>query len=254
MTNLLRISIIVAVYNGAKTLPRCIDSIVCQTYSNIELIIVDGASTDSTVDIIKSYGDKVSFWVSEADEGVYDAWNKAIEYCSAGYVYFMGCDDAFRRDNVLKTVADKMDRLDYDLVCGSVLMRSPLKNKEVLLVPNAKSASHVMLPHQGVFHSRSLFTEFGLFDNGYAIRGDFEFFVRCFSGRRLKVLTVSEVIAVCELGGLSNNWQSAWKTFTETVDIYNKYGMSLLQYELAMQGVKALGKSFFNKLGIKPNA
>ena len=88
-----RISIITVVYNGASTLEQTILSVLKQTYSRIEYIIIDGGSKDGTVDIIKKYQDRIAYWVSEPDEGIYDAMNKGIRHASGDWIYFLGADD-----------------------------------------------------------------------------------------------------------------------------------------------------------------
>ena len=87
----IRISIVTVVYNGASTLEQTILSVLGQTYPHIEYIIIDGGSKDGTVDIIKKYQDRIAYWVSEPDEGIYDAMNKGIRHASGDWIYFLGC-------------------------------------------------------------------------------------------------------------------------------------------------------------------
>ena len=88
-----KISIIVAVYNSKKTLQRCIDSVFSQTYPHKELIIIDGGSTDGTVDILRANNDKITYWKSEPDNGIYQAWNKALDHAKSDWICFLGADD-----------------------------------------------------------------------------------------------------------------------------------------------------------------
>jgi len=96
------ITIIIAVYNGSKTLQRCIDSIIKQTYTNKELIIIDGGSTDGTVEILKSNTQKISFWDSAADRGIYHAFNKALVHATGDWIYFLGADDVLHDEYVFE--------------------------------------------------------------------------------------------------------------------------------------------------------
>lgn len=98
----LKISIITVSYNAAKTIEQTIQSVVNQTYDNIEYIIIDGGSTDGTVDIIKKYEDKIAYWVSEPDKGIYDAMNKGILKASGEYIYFLGADDWLYNESVME--------------------------------------------------------------------------------------------------------------------------------------------------------
>ena len=92
-TNIPLISIITVSYNAVKTIEDTIVSVLGQTYSNIEYIIIDGGSTDGTLDIIKKYEDKITYWVSEPDKGIYDAMNKGILKATGDYLFFLGADD-----------------------------------------------------------------------------------------------------------------------------------------------------------------
>ena len=94
------ISIIIATWNSEKTLKRCLDSIIPQLTKKIELLIVDGGSIDKTNDIIDSYGENISFHISEPDKGVYDAWNKAITHSSGKWITFLGSDDELMPDAI----------------------------------------------------------------------------------------------------------------------------------------------------------
>ena len=93
MNNITKISIVTVSYDVAGTIEQTISSVVNQTYENIEYIIIDGGSTDGTVDIIRKYEDKIAYWVSETDRGIYDAMNKGIDVATGDYIYFLGADD-----------------------------------------------------------------------------------------------------------------------------------------------------------------
>ena len=87
------VSIIIAVYNGANTLQDCLDSIKQQTYQNIELIIIDGGSTDATIDVLNEYDAQISYWISEPDDGIYNAWNKGVVQAKGEWICFLGADE-----------------------------------------------------------------------------------------------------------------------------------------------------------------
>src|SRR5665647_574950 len=102
------ITIIVAVYNGAKTLQRCVDSVSDQTYLNKELIIIDGGSKDGTIDILMANNDKITYWQSEPDSGIYNAWNKALGHANGDWIYFLGSDDYLWKSNVFEEIIPHM--------------------------------------------------------------------------------------------------------------------------------------------------
>ena len=120
------VSVIVAVYNGNSNhynIARTIESVLNQTYKNIELIVIDGASTDGTIEIIKKYAKKgkISYWVSEKDSGIYDAMNKGIYVAKGEFFYFLNSDDYLVDDKVITNVTDSLrNNTDLDIVYGFV--------------------------------------------------------------------------------------------------------------------------------------
>ena len=99
---MLKITIVTVTYNVESTIEQTISSVIRQTYKNKEYVIIDGASTDGSVDIIRRYDRHISYWVSEADQGIYDAMNKGIDVATGDYILFLGADDAFVADDVLE--------------------------------------------------------------------------------------------------------------------------------------------------------
>ncbi len=120
------ITIIIAVFNGAKTLQQCIDSVAQQTYPNKELIVIDGGSGDGTLDLLKENQEHISYWISEPDQGIYNAWNKGLAQTNGDWICFLGADDYFWDPLVL----DKMVRQlaltspDIRVVYGQVMLLS----------------------------------------------------------------------------------------------------------------------------------
>lgn len=106
------ISIVTVVYNGADCLERTIKSVISQTYKNIEYIIVDGASTDSTLDIIKKYENNIDYWISEKDHGIYDAMNKAAKVASGDFINFMNADDVILSVNAISDIVSSINNLE----------------------------------------------------------------------------------------------------------------------------------------------
>ncbi|MEI6611112.1 MAG: glycosyltransferase, partial [Deltaproteobacteria bacterium] len=105
------ISIIVAVFNGVKTLQQCIDSVAQQSYANKELIIIDGGSKDGTLNLLKTNGKQISYWISEPDSGIYNAWNKGLVQAKGEWICFLGADDYFWDLQVLERVLEQLEKL-----------------------------------------------------------------------------------------------------------------------------------------------
>jgi putative colanic acid biosynthesis glycosyltransferase len=112
MQNKILISIVTVVYNGEEFLEKTIQSVLSQTYNNIEYIIIDGGSTDRTVDIIRKYEDKISIWISETDKGIYDAMNKGAKLANGDFINFMNADDIILTNDAIEKLVNKITKLD----------------------------------------------------------------------------------------------------------------------------------------------
>jgi len=113
-----RLSIIIATWNAARTFERCLRSIIGQDFTDWELLIADGGSTDSTVDLIRRHEAHIAWWRSEKDEGIYDAWNKALDYARGEYIAFLGADDAWHTPSILKQIFRVVGDHEFDLITG----------------------------------------------------------------------------------------------------------------------------------------
>ncbi|MGZ4970754.1 MAG: glycosyltransferase family 2 protein, partial [Methylobacter sp.] len=158
------ISIIIAVFNCAKTLQQCIDSVAQQTYANKELIIIDGGSKDGTVDVLESNGDKLGYWLSEPDNGIYNAWNKGLSQAKGEWICFLGADDFFWDAQVLERMAAQLATVPADIrvAYGQIML---LNNDGKNLYPIGEPWQGVKerfkqvmsIPHPGLMHRRGLF-------------------------------------------------------------------------------------------------
>lgn len=215
------ISIIVAVKNASKTLQICIDSIRAQTYPDKELIVIDGGSTDGTLEIIKKNSDQINHWVSESDKGIYNAWNKGLEHASGDWIYFLGADDFFWDRHVLERVSSELSRVSSDTI---------IAYGQVMLVDSAGGSLYPMgepwanikqrfrqvmcIPHQGVFHRSSLFKHLGNFNESFRIAGDYEMLLRYLKANT-PVFFPGIIVAAMRLGGLSSNPKNTLVTMRE---------------------------------------
>jgi len=179
------ISVIVAVFNGADTLQHCIDSFAQQTYPNKELIIIDGGSKDGTVGLLEANGNQISYWVSEPDTGIYDAWNKGVRQVKGEWICFLGADDYFWDERVLERMAHELVTLPagIDVAYGQVML---LDRDGGPLHPiggawskaKARFRQVMSIPHPGLMHRHALFGQHGGFDTSFRIAGDYEFLLR----------------------------------------------------------------------------
>ncbi len=179
------ISIIVAVFNGAKTLQQCINSVSKQTYPNKELIIIDGGSNDGTVDLLMANQAQISYWISEPDLGIYNAWNKGLTQAQGEWICFLGADDFFWDLQVLEQISAHLEKLPESIHVAygqSMLVSDDCKNLYSVGEPWEKIKARFMqvmcINHQGVLHRRSLFEKHGKFDESFQITGDYELLLR----------------------------------------------------------------------------
>lgn len=177
-----QISIVTVCFNSAKTIEQTILSVINQTYSSIEYIIIDGKSTDGTVDIIEKYQDKIAYFVSEPDGGIYDAMNKGINRATGDYIYFIGSDDYLVDEEIMSVVANylKEDR-NVDILSGGVWVvdeEQGLKKQNNPKPLMSEILKGTMLPHQGMFVRTNLM-RLNMFNVEYKIAADFDFLIKC---------------------------------------------------------------------------
>jgi len=218
------ITIVIAVLNERIVLKRCIESIVYQAYSNKELIIIDGGSTDGSVELINRYNKHIAYWESKPDRSIYNAWNKALNYARGEWICFLGADDYFWNGHVLSEMSSHLaDALSKEIkiIYGQVAKIDAQGNvlkvvgkpwqKIRWLMPHGMPLD---LPHPGMMHHRSLFDKYGLFDETFMIAGDYDFLLReLIHGSTLFIeglRTVgSQVGGIADASGLKTNMEIA---------------------------------------------
>lgn len=204
-----RLSIIIATYNAAQTLERCLRSVINQTYHDWELLVVDAASTDGTLPIIQSYADRIAYWHSYPDAGIYDAWNQALTKAKGEYVAFLGADDAWHAPDSLATMFDAIGENEFDFVSTRgrlVDNQGRLLQEFGLAWDYRKVARRMVVCHPGALHRRDLFDRFGMFDTSYRISADYDFLLRL--PRNLRSLFIDQPLVDVAEGGISrdNRW------------------------------------------------
>lgn len=174
-----KITIVTVVYNDVGHIEKTIQSVLSQSYKNIEYIIIDGGSSDGTVDIIKKYNNKIAFWVSEKDGGIYEAMNKGVCHASGDWINFMNSGDYFYNENVIKTMFDE-NNLNADLLYGSYV--SLINNKRTLVRAYDNVFDNAWLGmrlcHQALF-ARTELLKNNKFDIRYRISADGDFVNKC---------------------------------------------------------------------------
>lgn len=247
----IKITVITVTYNCEKLIGKTIKSVLSQTYSNIEYIIVDGLSNDTTMKIVNEYRNKIAVVISEKDRGISDAFNKGIKYASGELIMFLNAGDFFCDDSILSKVASdwsncKTDVLFYKVSVGDhtfIPADSYRDNEE-------KIWNDCQVPHQGAFVRKKLFEDIGMFNTFMKIRMDYDFFARC-KKADCTYKYISETIVSYEIGGTSMQTDNAVRFYKEGLAVKLLYGMRIqacdLIYMLMPNWLRNMGKKVIRR-------
>ena len=213
------VSIIIATYNSGKTLRRALNSVLNQTYQDWECIVVDGASKDDTIDIVKAFVNKDSrfHYISEPDHGIYDAFNKGWKMAKGEWVMYLGSDDRLTQDGFTEVFKD--DYPDYDIISGDVF----IEKIDGSVKPNISEGYAGC--HQGKFARPSLLERMNGFDEQYRILADKDLMVRM-EKAGVKIFNSHHFVAYFAMDGASQNIKGEWKRYKERVKIYRNNNIS----------------------------
>ena len=206
----MKISIITAVRNGRTTIADALDSALLQDHPDIELIVIDGASTDGTLEIIQSYAGRIAHLVSEPDRGIYDALNKGILLSSGEVVGFLHADDQYADDKVLSRIAAAFADPGVDACYGDLLYVSQIEPHSVIRHWRAgpynpcQLAKGWMPPHPTFYARRSVYQRLGSFDISYKIAADYDCLLRFLGEGSINCAYIPDVLVHMRVGGASN--------------------------------------------------
>lgn len=215
----MKVSIITVVWNNAKTIKDAIDSVLSQTYKNIEYIVIDGASSDGTVEIVQSYGDKISKFVSEKDRGLYDAMNKGIALAAGDVVGILNSDDFYIDEIVIERVVKEFKEKQVDSVYADLVFVKPENlDKTVRYYDSshfnpAKFAYGWMPAHPTFFVKREIYEKYGVFRTDLKIGADFDILARFLYTHKISYSYMKEVLVKMRVGGVSTSFSSIWRAF-----------------------------------------
>lgn len=204
------LSIITVVFNNQATIADCLDSILSQSYPNIELIVIDGGSTDNTLSILKKYREKIALMISEKDAGIYDAMNKGIRAAKGDYIAFLNSDDMYANENVIAMVADALSQSNADALYGNLVMIDPDAPEKVVRFWNSGRFKKVKFyfgwhpPHPTFFLHRSIAAQIGGFDLSYQIAADYDMMIKVLKKVNINIYYLPEVLVKMRIGGKSN--------------------------------------------------
>ncbi len=220
MINYPKVSVIVAVYNGGKTFEACLKSIQKQLYKNIEIIIIDGGSTDNTMQIVVAYKDMIKYCESKKDKGIYHAWNKALQHVTGEWVCFLGSDDEFSYTDAISD----MVRLSQESGCNFISGKMEIISSKGAILKGDPWDIGAMrkwqnIAHPGALHHQVLFEQFGHFNEAYKIAGDYDFLLR--ASESIKSCFLDKVLVHMGADGVSNT--QILPVLTETFHIQRKH-------------------------------
>lgn len=204
----IKVSIITVCRNSQDTIEETINSVLSQTYPDIEYIIIDGKSTDNTVSVIEKYKDRLACFISEPDKGMYDAMNKGIRIAKGDILYFLNSDDTLYHSSAINNVAKHFSTGNFDFLYCDILIFDKNTGHCHVKKHNRVNKSFLYanaMPQQAVFYKKSAFKKCGNFNTEYKIVSDRDWLLRAFLKEKLQSKYVDIPVALFAQGGLSNN-------------------------------------------------
>ena len=244
----MKVSIITVVYNNEDTIKDAIESVLNQTYKNIEYIIIDGVSTDGTVEVIKSYGDKIDKFISEKDNGIYDAMNKGIKLASGDIVGILNSDDFYANNNIIEKVVKEFEDKKVDSVYGDLVYVNAKDTNKIVRYWKSKPYKKGLFTkgwhpaHPTFFVKKEIYDKYGIFNLDFKIAADYELMLRFLEKYQISNSYIPEIFVKMRLGGESN--QSIKNIIKANIESYNAWKINGLYINLFMILLKPLSKLF----------
>lgn len=249
----MKVSIITAVLNNKELIEACMQSVLAQTYRNIEYIIIDGGSADGTLEVIKKHENKIAKWISEPDKGIYDALNKGIRLAQGEIIGFLHADDVYADDKAIEKVADIFTKYNVDSCYGDLLYVD--KNNPEKIIRYWKSDPYKeglfrkgwMPPHPTFFVKRKIYGKYGSFNADFKIAADYELMLRFLEKHKISAFYIPEVLIKMRIGGASN--RSLRNLIIKTTEDYKAWKVNNLNKCFYTIPFKNLSKipQFFRK-------
>jgi glycosyltransferase involved in cell wall biosynthesis len=249
---MLKISIVTVVFNNCDTIERAITSVLGQNYKDVEYIVVDGGSTDGTLEILGKYADRISRIISEEDNGIYDAMNKGIKVATGDIVAILNSDDSYFDNTILSEVAKTFIRYNTDTVFADVILVKQHKQESIVRYYRSNNFKvwHLrfghMPPHATFFAKRQIFQKHGFYNTNYKISADFDLILRFLYIHKVSSKYIPRIFVRMSMGGISTQGFSSIikmnkellksltinKVRSNFLMIYMKYLVKVFQYIL----------------------
>ena len=195
------VTVVTVVLNNKDGLEKTIKSVINQTYPNVEYIVIDGGSTDGTLDVIRRYENYIDYWISESDEGIYDAWNKGLKLFLSNWISFLGAGDIYDNEavfNYVLTILEHKEKRDPLYISSKIKLGKNIIGEAWDWKVFRK---YMNVAHIGSFHSRKLFNKYGIFNKYFKIAGDYELLLR--PKDRLNALFLNKITVKADVNGVS---------------------------------------------------
>jgi glycosyltransferase len=242
----MKVSIITATYDSSQTISNCIISINNQRYLNIEHLIIDGASTDDTVKIIRNQPNRVFLMVSEPDKVVYEALNKGLKYATGDIIGVLHSDDMFGSEKTISNIVETFKRTKADVIYGDLAFVQRDNTTKMLRYWKSGPFSKMKLnrgwmpPHPTVFMRREVYEKYGCFDVSFSISSDYDLLLRVFQDSALKFEYMPELITKMRIGGISTG--TFKNTFKKSKEDYLVLKKNKILFPLLVVVLKILFK------------
>jgi glycosyltransferase involved in cell wall biosynthesis len=250
------ISIVIATYNAEETIRRCLESVVnTQAFEGYELdiVVIDGGSTDGTVEIVGAFEEQIGYWESAPDRGLAHAWNKGVSHANGDWIIFLGADDYLWSSDSLEKMAPQLANVsNLTKIVYACVMGVEASGKQQGIWSsdwNRKKFANggMYFSHQGVFHHKTLFTQYGMFDESYCLALDYELMLRYLVNHDA-IFIPGIIVSAMQSGGMSNTPSNAIKTLREFARARRKNNVSQDSINYYRAVIGAYGKLVLVKL------
>lgn len=227
----MKVSIITIVHNNQECVADCIRSVINQTYPNIEHIVIDGGSTDGTQKEIAPFRDNLAYYISEKDNGIYDALNKGILRATGDVIGILHSDDAYYEPGTIQKVVTAFLDSGADLVHANGQFVDKNNSGDVMRIYPSKSYHRRYLDfgwiplHTTIYVKREIYKQYGLYDQGYSIASDYEISLRWFKNNQIKKFYLNEWVVKMRLGGKSTSANLQKIKSAQDLEIIRRYNL-----------------------------
>lgn len=220
----MKVTIITVCKNAQDTIERTIQSVIAQDYQDIEYLIIDGGSTDETLNIVNQYRRQIDTIISEPDKGLYYAMNKGIEKSNGDILYFLNSGDMLFKTNTISTVVKVFEKNKVDIIYGNIVLYNP-NQPQKLIIRSQKNISnfflgHDTIYHQSIFTKKHIFVKYGKFNTQYKLLSDYEWILRLFIKHKVSNHYLNQIVAKFLRGGLSFNEIESFKERFKILPLY----------------------------------